>query len=132
MASKQTYIYALGKRKTAVAQVRLFSGSGESVINGRPLQSYIQRPDLFSVLLAPLKTAQMQDKMHFDVTVSGSGESAQAEAIRHGLARALVAHDADLRKSLKSEGFLKRDDRQVERKKPGLHKARKAAQWSKR
>ena len=128
----QKYIYAIGRRKTATAQVRLFPGAGESVINGKPFDKYVQRADLFSVFLAPLKTAGVADKYHFDVTVVGSGESAQAQAIRLGIARALVAETASLKKTLKHEGFLKRDSRIVERKKPGLHKERKAPSWSKR
>lgn len=96
------------------------------------MNEYIHRSDLFAVLLAPLKTLGVQDKYHFSVVVAGSGESSQAEAIRLGIARALVEENASARKALKGEGFLKRDSRTVERKKPGLHKARKASQWSKR
>lgn len=131
MTSKK-YIYAIGRRKTATAQVRLFAGVGTSEINGKPMNEYIHRSDLFAVLLAPLKTLGVQDKYYFQVIVSGSGEHSQAEAIRLGIARALVLETANARKSLKDEGFLKRDSRIVERKKPGLHKARKASQWSKR
>ncbi|MDD5376980.1 MAG: 30S ribosomal protein S9 [Candidatus Gracilibacteria bacterium] len=131
MADKK-YVYAIGRRKTATAQVRLFAGAGASVINGKPMNEYVHRSDLFAVLLAPLKTLGVQDKYHFQVTVEGSGEHSQAEAIRLGIARALVLENATARKSLKDEGFLKRDSRTVERKKPGLHKARKASQWSKR
>lgn len=130
--TEKKYIYAIGRRKTATAQVRLFTGAGTSEINGKPMNEYIHRSDLFAVLLAPLKTLGVQDKYHFSVTVAGSGESAQAEAIRLGIARALVEESATVRKALKGEGFLKRDSRIVERKKPGLHKARKASQWSKR
>jgi len=131
MTSKK-YTYAIGRRKTATAQVRLFAGSGTSEINGKPMNEYIHRSDLFAVLLSPLKTIGMHDKYHFQVTVEGSGEHSQAEAIRLGIARALVIESATNRKPLKDEGFLKRDSRIVERKKPGLHKARKASQWSKR
>lgn len=131
MADKK-YVYAIGRRKTATAQVRLFAGAGTSEINGKPMNEYIHRSDLFAVLLAPLKTLGVQDKYYFQVTVEGSGEHSQAEAIRLGIARALVLENATARKSLKDEGFLKRDSRTVERKKPGLHKARKASQWSKR
>lgn len=131
MADKK-YVYAIGRRKTATAQVRLFAGAGTSEINGKPMNEYIHRSDLFAVLLAPFKTLGVQDKYHFSVIVAGSGEHSQAEAIRLGIARALVLENATARKSLKDEGFLKRDSRIVERKKPGLHKARKASQWSKR
>jgi len=81
---------------------------------------------------SPLKIAGVYDSFHFDIIVSGSGESAQAEAIRHAVARALVESDANLKTTLKGAGFLTRDARKVERKKPGLHKARKAGSWSKR
>lgn len=130
--TQKKYVYAIGRRKTATAQVRLFAGAGTSEINGKPMNEYIHRSDLFAVLLAPFKTLGAQDKYHFQVTVAGSGEHSQAEAIRLGIARALVLENATARKSLKDEGFLKRDSRTVERKKPGLHKARKASQWSKR
>lgn len=132
MVDSAKYTYAIGRRKTAVAQVRLFTGNGESTINGRPLREYVARGDLFSVLLAPLKMSGGVDGFHFSVTVEGSGESAQAQAVRLGISRALVALNPELRKALKGEGFLVRDARKVERKKPGLHKARKASQWSKR
>jgi small subunit ribosomal protein S9 len=126
------YIYALGKRKTATAQVRLYSGSGDSTINGRPFNEYIGRADLFEVIHAPFKAVGAMGKYHFSITVSGSGESAQAQAISLGIARALTAEAPEARKLLKPQGLLKRDARKVERKKPGLHKARKAIQWSKR
>lgn len=126
------YFYSVGRRKTAVAQVRLFLGSGSSTINGVAFDSYITRSDLFGNLFAPIKLASLQDKSYFEVKVEGGGESAQAEAIRHGLARAIVLASADMKKPLRGAGFLTRDARKVERKKPGLHKARKASQWSKR
>ncbi len=132
MATTPTYTYALGKRKTAVAQVRLFFGTGASTINGRALNEYIHRPDLFDVVYSPLKTIGAMDAYYFEVIVRGSGESAQAQAIAHGISRALVGHESSLRKVLKGQGLLRRDARKVERKKPGLHKARKASQWSKR
>lgn len=131
MASNQ-YFYAVGRRKTAVAQVRLFSGKGDSTINGLPFDAYIKRADLFQTLFSPLKVAGVAEGYHFEVTVEGSGESAQIQAIRHALSRALVIADENLKKALKGAGFLSRDSRQVERKKPGLHKARKGPSWSKR
>ena len=97
-----------------------------------PLETYVKRSDLFAMIYAPLKTAGVWEGFHFDVTVEGSGESAQAGAIRHGLTRALVEADETLRKALKGAGFLTRDSRQVERKKPGKPKARKSGSWSKR
>ena len=105
---------------------------GANTANGMPLETYIKRADLFSAIYSPLKTAGVYESFHFDIQVSGSGESAQAQAIRHAVARALVVADENLRKALKGAGFLTRDSRKVERKKPGLHKARKAGSWSKR
>ena len=130
--SEKKYAYAVGRRKTAVAQVRLYAGKGESTANGIALETFVKRADLFSKIYAPLKTAGVYDSFHFDVKVAGSGESAQAEAIRHAIARALVITDENLRKALKGAGLLTRDSRKVERKKPGLHKARKGPSWSKR
>jgi small subunit ribosomal protein S9 len=130
--SEKKYSYAVGRRKTAVAQIRLYKGKGESTVNAKPIDSYIKRSDLFHVVYSPLKIASVYDSFHFDITVSGSGESAQAEAMRHAVARALVIADENLKSSLKGAGLLTRDARKVERKKPGLHKARKSPSWSKR
>lgn len=130
--SSQKYAYAVGRRKTAVAQVRLFAGKGASTINEKPVDTYVTRADLFHTIYSPLKTAGAFDAFHFEVKVSGSGESAQAEAIRHAVSRALVVADENLKKVLRGAGFLTRDARKVERKKPGLHKARKSGSWSKR
>lgn len=130
--SEAKYAFAVGRRKTAVAEIRLYKGKGTNTANGVPLETYVKRADLFSAIYAPLKTAGVYESFHFDIQVSGSGESAQAQAIRHAVARALVVADENLRKALKGAGFLTRDSRKVERKKPGLHKARKAGSWSKR
>ena len=130
MAGK--YTYALGKKKTASAQVRLFEWKGDSTINGRALNEYIARTDLFEVVFAPLKLCKLDDKTYFTVEVQGSGESSQVAAIAHGLSRALAEKDAGNRVVLKAAGFLTRDARKVERKKPGLKKARKSPSWSKR
>lgn len=130
--SEKKYAYAVGRRKTAVAQVRLYTGKGDNTANGIPLETYVKRADLFATIYSPLKTAGVYDAFHFDVKVEGSGESAQAQAIRHAISRALVEADENLKKSLKGAGLLTRDSRKVERKKPGLHKARKAPSWSKR
>lgn len=130
MANK--YTYAIWKRKTASAQVRLFDGKGENTINGKKMTEYFSRSDLFDTITSPIKLAKLKDKVFFDVTVTGSGISAQAEAIRHGLTRALATKDTSLRAILKAAGFITRDARKVERKKPGRHKARKGMQWSKR
>lgn len=130
MATK--YLYNVGKRKTASAQVKLFEGKGKDTINGKDASEYISRSDLFDVVYAPLKLLKVKDNYYFEVVVSGSGVSAQAEAIRHGLSRNLSEKDEGFRKVLKSAWFLTRDARKVERKKPGRHKARKSIQWSKR
>ena len=130
--TKLKYFYAVGRRKTAVAQARLFIEAGESTINGKPLASAIHRGDLFAKVHAPIKTAGLSDRVRFEIQVEGGGESAQVEAIAHALSRALVESSEDLRKLLRGAGMLTRDARKVERKKPGLHKARKAASWSKR
>lgn len=131
MASKK-YIYALWKRKTAVAQVKLYEWEGKSIINWKDFQDYVARPDLFQVLLSPLKLISGEWKYYFEVKVEWSGESAQVQAIRHWLARALSRVDISFKKTMKMSSLLTRDARKVERKKPGLHKARKAMQWSKR
>lgn len=130
--SAKKYSYAVGRRKTAVAQVRLFAGKGESKINEKAVDAYVHRADLFHTIYSPLKAAGVFDAFHFEVKVAGSGESAQAEAIRLGIARALVVSDENLKQALRGSGYLTRDSRQVERKKPGLKKARKSPSWSKR
>jgi len=126
------YIYAVWKRKTASAQVRLFEWAWKDMINGKLITEYVNRSDLFDVIYSAIKLAKLKDKVYFEVKVTGSGESAQADAIKSGLAKALVEQDASLRPILKQAGLMTRDARKVERKKPGLHKARKAMQWSKR
>ncbi|MDD5213037.1 MAG: 30S ribosomal protein S9 [Candidatus Gracilibacteria bacterium] len=126
------YIYTIGRRKTATAQIKLFEGAGKNTINGKDAKEYITRNDLFDVLYSGLKLCGVKDSFYFDVKVEGSGISSQIQAIRLGLSRALSEKDEKFKKSLKDAGFLTRDARKVERKKPGLHKARKASQWSKR
>ena len=124
--------YATGKRKTSVARVILRPGDGASWINGRTLEEYFPRQAHRIAATAPLKVAGAEGTYDLRVRVEGGGLTGQAEAIRHGIARALVEADPELRVSLKRAGFLTRDARIVERKKPGLHKARKAPQFSKR
>jgi small subunit ribosomal protein S9 len=102
------------------------------MINGKLVTEYVNRSDLFDVIYSAIRLAKLKDKVYFEVKVTGSGESAQADAIKSGIAKALVEQDASLRPILKQAGLLTRDARKVERKKPGLHKARKAMQWSKR
>ena len=121
-----------GKRKTSVARVILRPGSGETWFNGKPIEEYFPRATHRTLLLAPLKVANAEGTYDIRVRVHGGGPSGQAGAVRHGIARALVEADPELRVPLKREGYLTRDARQVERKKAGLHKARKAPQFSKR
>jgi small subunit ribosomal protein S9 len=121
-----------GKRKTSVARVILRPGDGETWFNGKTLDDYFPRLAHRSAVLAPLKVTGLEGKYELRVRVHGGGPSGQAGAVRHGIARALVEADPELRVPLKREGFLTRDARIVERKKAGLHKARKAPQFSKR
>ena len=119
-----------GKRKTSVARVILRPGDGDTWINGKKIEEYFPRQVHRMLATAPLKTAGLEGQ--YDLRVRGGGPSGQAGAVRHGIARALVEADPELRVPLKRAGFLTRDARQVERKKAGLHKARKAPQFSKR
>ena len=121
-----------GKRKTSVARVILRPGGGTTWVNGKPLEEYFPRLWHRALATAPLKTAEVEGQYDLRVRVHGGGPSGQAGAIRHGVARALVEVNPDLRVPLKRAGFLTRDARIVERKKAGLHKARKAPQFSKR
>lgn len=129
---KGKYTPAIGRRKTAVAQVRMYaSGDGTVIVNGVPAKDYFPAPFL-DTITEPLRTAGTLDGTDISVVVRGGGKHGQAEAVRHGVARALLAVDKDIKPSLKAEGFLTRDPRAKERKKPGLKKARRAPQWSKR
>jgi small subunit ribosomal protein S9 len=121
-----------GKRKTSVARVILRPGDGKTWINGRSIEEYFPRALHRTQVLSPLGVADAQGTYDLRVRVHGGGVSGQAGAIRHGIARALVEADPELRVPLKRQGYLTRDARQVERKKAGLHKARKAPQFSKR
>jgi small subunit ribosomal protein S9 len=121
-----------GKRKTSVARVILRPGDGTTWINGRTLEEYFPRPSLRTTATAPLRIAGLEGRFDIRARLHGGGLTGQAGALRHGLARALVEADPSLRSVLKREGFLTRDARIVERKKAGLHKARKAPQYSKR
>jgi small subunit ribosomal protein S9 len=130
--AEQAQYQGTGKRKTSVARVILRPGDGKTWFNGKPIEEYFPRAVLRQVVLAPLKVAGVDGRYDLRVRVHGGGPSGQAGAVRHGIARALVESDPELRTPLKREGFLTRDARQVERKKAGLHKARKAPQFSKR
>jgi small subunit ribosomal protein S9 len=121
-----------GRRKTSVARVRLAAGTGKIVINGRPLENYFPLENLRGTVLQPLTVTGMADKFDAHVNVRGGGPTGQAGAVRHGLARALLTVDANLRPILKAEGFLTRDPRMKERKKYGQPGARKRFQYSKR
>ena len=124
--------YGTGRRKSATARVFLSRGTGQIQVNGRPLDEYFGRQTARMVVRQPLHTASMLDNLDFTVTVKGGGISGQAGAIRHGITRALIAYEETLRKPLRVAGFVTRDAREVERKKVGLHKARKRPQYSKR
>jgi small subunit ribosomal protein S9 len=121
-----------GKRKTSVARVILRPGDGATWVNGRSLESYFPREAHRSTATAPLRVAGVEGRFDIRARVHGGGPSGQAGALRHGIARALVEADPEVRGVLKRGGFLTRDARIVERKKAGLHKARKAPQFSKR
>jgi small subunit ribosomal protein S9 len=131
MATPAQYL-GTGKRKTSVARVILRPGSGATWVNGKSLDVYFPRMVHQMLATSPLKTAGLDGQYDLRVRVHGGGPSGQAGAVRHGIARALVEVNPDLRVPLKRAGFLTRDARQVERKKAGLHKARKAPQFSKR
>jgi len=124
--------YGTGRRKTSAARVYLDSGKGDITVNGRPLDTFFGRETARMVVRQPLVVTEMADKVDIKVTVTGGGTTGQAGAIRHGIARALVEHDESMRSPLRKAGFLTRDARAVERKKVGLHKARKRPQFSKR
>lgn len=126
------YYEAVGRRKTSVARVRLFEGGEGVEVNGKNYKDYFKIDRQRSAVTAPLEKVVLADKLKATVKVTGGGLSAQAEAIRHGISRALLKYDGEFRKKLKPLNFLTRDPRMVERKKYGLKKARRAPQWSKR
>jgi small subunit ribosomal protein S9 len=128
----QRRAYATGKRKDAVARVWIKPGPGRAVVNGKALDAYFARPVLRMILRQPLAVAKRAGQYDLMVSVAGGGLSGQAGAVRHGLAKALVNYEPDLRPVLKKEGFLTRDPRVVERKKYGKKKARRSFQFSKR
>jgi small subunit ribosomal protein S9 len=124
--------YSTGRRKTSTARVFLRKGSGSITVNKRPLDMYFGRETARMIVRQPLETTNNVDSFDITVTVRGGGMSGQAGAIRHGITRALMEYDSELRPTLRRAGFVTRDARQVERKKVGLHKARRAPQFSKR
>ena len=129
--AEQTY-YGTGRRKTSAARVYLRSGGGEILVNGRSLDVFFGRETARMIVRQPLELAQLEGKFDINVTVRGGGTTGQAGAIRHGITRALLDYDESLRPSLRKAGFVTRDAREVERKKVGLRKARRATQYSKR
>jgi small subunit ribosomal protein S9 len=124
--------YSTGRRKTSTARVFLRKGKGDIIVNKRPLDIYFGRETARMIVRQPLDTSNMLGDFDITVTVKGGGMSGQAGAIRHGITRALIEYDNELRPILRRAGFVTRDARKVERKKVGLHKARRAPQFSKR
>ena len=128
----QQHYYGTGRRKSSSARVFMKAGKGDITVNSRPLDEYFGRETARMIVRQPLETLEVSDKFDFNITVSGGGNSGQAGAIRHGIARALLKYDTENRSELRKAGFLTRDAREVERKKVGLRKARRATQFSKR
>lgn len=124
--------YGTGRRKNATARTRLYAGTGNIEINGRPFDTYFPRKSLQMIIRQPLLLTKLTDKFDVKVNVQGGGVAGQAEAVRHGISRALISADESLRDALKKAGFLTRDARKKERKKYGLRGARASYQYSKR
>ena len=124
--------YGTGRRKTATARVYMKAGTGKITVNDRPLDVFFGRETGRMIVRQPLQVAQMEDRFDFNVQVVGGGITGQAGAIRHGITRALMEYDGELRKALRVAGFVTRDAREVERKKVGRRKARRGPQYSKR
>ncbi len=130
MAEQQHY--GTGRRKTSAARVFLKAGSGNITVNGRPLDEYFGRETARMIVRQPLELVEAAQRFDIKATVSGGGPSGQAGAVRHGITRALIEYDETLKPTLRQAGYVTRDARMVERKKVGLHKARRATQYSKR
>ncbi|MBQ7959581.1 MAG: 30S ribosomal protein S9 [Oscillospiraceae bacterium] len=130
--SKEKYCYGTGRRKHSVARVRMYKGTGNITINGRNIDDYFGLETLKLIVRQPLAVTETTDKFDIVCTVAGGGVTGQAGAIRHGISRALLVFNPELRPTLKKEGFLTRDPRMKERKKYGLKAARRAPQFSKR
>jgi small subunit ribosomal protein S9 len=129
---KGTEFTATGKRKTAIARVRLMPGEGTIIVNKKPVDEYFRRPTLLMAVDRPFEITGTKGKFNVRANVCGGGVAGQAGAVRHGIARALLQMNADLRKPLKSDGLLTRDAREKERRKVGCRKARRRPQYSKR
>ena len=128
----EDFFYATGRRKTAVARTRVYRGSGQILVNGVPYEEYFSRATLQLVIRQPLRLTKNQGKFDIKINVDGGGMTGQAEAVRHGISRALIKLDPELRPVLKRAGLLTRDSRQKERKKYGQRGARARFQYSKR
>lgn len=126
------YIYAVGKRKTSIATVRIYHEKGDVTLNDKTIDDYFKDISMSEIVVESLNLLSQTGKNKITIKVKGGGKNSQAEAIRLGISRCLVKMDPEARKSLKSQGFLTRDPRAKERKKPGLKRARKAPQWAKR
>jgi len=124
--------YATGRRKTSTARVYLSKGKGQIIVNNKPLNEYFGREVAQMLVMQPLNLVELLEKIDIKAMVNGGGSFGQAGALRHGISRALVEYDSELRSQLKKAGYLTRDPRKVERKKFGLKKARKSSQYSKR
>ena len=127
-----TQFYGTGRRKTSTARVFMKPGKGDITVNDKPLDTFFGRKTAQMIVRQPLELMQVTDKFDVNVTVKGGGTTGQAGAIRHGLTRALMQYDESMRPTLRKAGFVTRDAREVERKKVGLRKARRATQYSKR
>ncbi|WP_417069528.1 30S ribosomal protein S9 [Niveibacterium terrae] len=132
MAIVNNHNYGTGRRKTAVARVFIKPGTGNIVVNGKPVDVFFSRETGRMIVRQPLELTENIGKFDIQVNVDGGGESGQAGAVRHGITRALIDYDADLKSVLKKAGLVTRDAREVERKKVGLHGARRRKQFSKR
>ncbi len=130
--AQQNYYYGTGRRKSATARVFMKRGSGAIVVNGKPLDIFFSRETGRMIVRQPLVLVDQLNGFDIKVNVCGGGESGQAGAVRHGITRALIAYDETLKSTLSKAGFVTRDAREVERKKVGLHKARRRKQFSKR
>jgi small subunit ribosomal protein S9 len=132
MATNQHYYFATGRRKESIARVRLYPGDGTILVNDRPPLQYFGRRMLETIVVQPLKLTDSTKRFNISARVRGGGISGQAGAVQHGIARALCLADSAMRSVLKKQGLLRRDPRMKERKKPGLKRARKAPQYTKR
>ena len=130
---KGKFIYTVGRRKTAIAQIRLYeNGDGSIIVNNQKIEKYFPSEELSSIIFQPLKLTGLEKNLNISIVTNGGGKKAQAEASCHGLARGLEKLNKELRPILKAKNWLTRDARKKERKKPGLKKARRAPQWNKR